>query len=86
MFGLSFGELIIIVGVILMVFGPEKLPEIARMIGKFSNEAKKTSSALRKEFYNSVYEPAKEIENQTKNLIASSPLDEIKKEISKIVE
>lgn len=68
MFGLSFAELIVIGVVILIVFGPEKLPEIASKLGKMSGELKKTTDSLRREFYNSVYHPSREIETAVKNL------------------
>jgi len=60
MFGVSFFELILIFVVALVVFGPEKLPEVPRFVGKITGDFQKTSQALRREFYNAVYEPAKE--------------------------
>ena len=70
MFGVSFFEFVLILVVALVVFGPEKLPEIARMIGKVTGDFQKTSNALRREFYNAVYEPAKEDLNRAKTEIA----------------
>jgi sec-independent protein translocase protein TatA len=70
MFGVSFFEFVLILVVALVVFGPEKLPEIARMIGKVTGDFQKTSNALRREFYNAVYEPAKEDLNRAKSEIA----------------
>ncbi len=61
MFGVSFFELIVIFGVALIVFGPEKLPEIARTLGKVTGELSKHTNALRREFYNSVYTPAEDL-------------------------
>lgn len=60
MFGISFAELAVIMVVALLVFGPEKLPEIASQIGKFTSQLKRASDGFRREFYNSVYVPAKE--------------------------
>jgi sec-independent protein translocase protein TatB len=45
--GISFGELILIMFVALMVFGPRRLPEIGRMIGKVLNELRKATDELK---------------------------------------
>lgn len=70
MFGISFGELILIGIVVLIVFGPKRLPEVARQIGKISGEIKKTSDAFRREFYNSVYKPSDETRSIERDLRA----------------
>ncbi|MBW6490267.1 MAG: twin-arginine translocase TatA/TatE family subunit [Lentimicrobium sp.] len=41
--------MIILLGV-LLIFGPKKMPEIARKIGRVMNELKKVSSDITKEF------------------------------------
>lgn len=64
MFGVSLFELIIIMIVVLLVFGPDKLPEVARNLGKVMGELKKHSDAMRREFYNSVYTPTQEINSK----------------------
>ncbi|MBN8548097.1 MAG: twin-arginine translocase TatA/TatE family subunit [Deltaproteobacteria bacterium] len=64
MFGVSLPELIIVFVVALIVLGPEKLPEIARMFGKLTGEFRKHSNELRREFYNSVYTPSNELRNR----------------------
>lgn len=61
MFGVSLPELIIVFVVALVVLGPEKLPEIARMLGKLTGEFRKHSNELRREFYNSVYTPSNDL-------------------------
>ncbi|MCK5338476.1 MAG: twin-arginine translocase TatA/TatE family subunit [Bacteroidales bacterium] len=37
---ISFGEIFIIVAVIFIIFGPQKIPEIARKVGKGMREIK----------------------------------------------
>lgn len=46
---ISFGEIFIIVAVIFIVFGPQKIPEIARKFGKGLREIKKASSEIKRE-------------------------------------
>lgn len=58
MFGVSFPELIVVFLVALLIFGPDKLPELARTIGKLSGQFRRQSDSLRREFYNTVYKPA----------------------------
>lgn len=57
MFGVSLPELIVIFVVVLVIFGPDKLPEIARSLGKWTGDLRRTSDSLRREFYHSVYNP-----------------------------
>jgi len=59
-FGISLPELFVIFAVALIVFGPEKLPEIARNFGKLMADLKRSSDSVRREFYNSVYKPAED--------------------------
>lgn len=47
MFGISFAELMIIFLLILVVMGPEKLPEVARWAGKGLREVRKATNTLR---------------------------------------
>ena len=47
MFGMSMSELGIILLVVLVVMGPEKIPDAARMIGKAMREVRKASNLLR---------------------------------------
>jgi sec-independent protein translocase protein TatA len=46
---ISFGEIFIIVAVIFIIFGPQKIPEIARRVGKGVKEIKKASTDIRRE-------------------------------------
>ena len=51
MFGnIGLPELIVIMGLALLVFGPKKLPEIGRTIGKAVREFKKSTEEIKEKF------------------------------------
>jgi sec-independent protein translocase protein TatA len=68
MFGLGLPELLVIFVIALLVFGPKKLPELGKSIGRAMAEFKKASD----EFKESMQEEMKEVEK-------SANLEEIKK-------
>ena len=47
---ISGGELLVIMLVVFLVFGPDKMPEMARKAGRFMNQLKKASNDLTREF------------------------------------
>ena len=49
-FDISGGELLVIMVVVFVVFGPKRLPEIARKMGRVMNEVKKATSDITREF------------------------------------
>lgn len=55
MFGIGIPELIIILVIGLLVFGPGKLPEVGRSVGNSLNEFKKAMSGVS----NSINQPVK---------------------------
>ncbi|KAL2478248.1 Sec-independent protein translocase protein TATA [Forsythia ovata] len=65
LFGLGVPELVVIAGVVALVFGPKKLPEVGRSIGKtvksFQQAAKELESELKKDAESSVEPPAENI-------------------------
>ena len=79
MFGVSFPELLVIFVVALLVFGPERLPEIARGLGKLMADLKRSSDALRREFYSAAYKPADDAVHPLQH--AACELASIKREL-----
>ncbi|NTV98706.1 MAG: twin-arginine translocase TatA/TatE family subunit [Chlorobiaceae bacterium] len=57
MFGLGGQELLLILFVILLFFGPSKLPELARGLGRGMREFKKAQADLESEFHKAVESP-----------------------------
>lgn len=47
--GLGFGEILVIMLIVLLVFGPKKMPELARGIGRAFNEFKRAAEDVRRE-------------------------------------
>ena len=46
---ISGGEILLIVLVVYLVFGPKKIPELARMLGKGMNELRRATDDIRRE-------------------------------------
>ena len=90
MFGISFFEIIIVLLVLLLVVGPKDIPKLMTKLGNIFGTAKKTSDNLRKEFYNSVYEPAKDFQNKVKAELTTirtdseKIIDEVKEDLKTI--
>lgn len=55
---MSFNELIILMVIALVLFGPEDLPDVARAIGKVVFEVKKIAGDMTKEFQDAVNTPS----------------------------
>ncbi|TVR43243.1 MAG: twin-arginine translocase TatA/TatE family subunit [Bacteroidia bacterium] len=64
LFGISGGEILILLLIILLLFGPKKIPEIARMVGRGMNEVKK----VQREINSEIHRYSSTIENEVKEM------------------
>jgi Tat protein translocase TatB subunit len=71
----SFSEMFFIVVLALLLFGPRKLPEIARTLGKFMAEFKKASNQFQNQFQEEI---------RSMDLQSVDPRKHIEPEIAKI--
>ncbi len=62
MFGLGFSEILIIGVLALILLGPEQLPDLARKMGRFINDLKRTTDGIKEEFRSSGINPANLLE------------------------
>ena len=67
MFGLGGGELILIFLAILLLFGAQKLPELAKGLGKGMKEFKKAQQEIDEEFNNVTDETKKKEKSPSSN-------------------
>jgi len=64
MFGVSLPEILVVLCVLLIVLGPERLPAAARTFGKWTATFRKSTESVRKDFYNAIYSPAQDIRRE----------------------
>lgn len=63
MFGLSFGEILIILVVALLVLGPTGMPKLARTLGKGLRDFRRATGDIRGAFEQEFYKLDQEVEN-----------------------
>jgi len=70
---LDFGEILFIMLLALIMFGPKKLPEIARQIGKFMADFRRASS----DFQNQIHEEIRKIDLEEDANKTIAPVGEV---------
>lgn len=67
MFGkLGAGEIIVVLVIVLLVFGPTKLPALARSIGEAFSEFRKSAKGIAKEFDDDLKDDSSKEEKSSK--------------------
>lgn len=76
-------EILLILLAILVLFGADKLPELARSLGKGLREVKKATDDIKKELIDQTEIVREEITNLNTetNQLSTDPIDEMRKEI-----
>lgn len=92
--GMSFSETIFLFFLALIIFGPKKLPEIARQVGKYLNEFKRASNEFKAQIeqeiahlevetkQQTILPPSPSVEGTTSRTLNSAPVEEMKIETS----
>jgi len=90
--GMSFSETIFLFFLALVIFGPKKLPEIARQVGKYLNEFKRASNEFKAQIEQeiahlevekprqTILPPTHSVEGTTSRSLNSAPVEETKAE------
>jgi Tat protein translocase TatB subunit len=75
------GEMAMILIIALLVFGPERLPEVARRAARFVNEVRKVASDVQRTFLEETQEIRMPLEEVRRDLSSvKQPLQELKQE------
>jgi sec-independent protein translocase protein TatA len=86
-FDISGGELMVILLVAFLVFGPSKIPEVARKIGRGMNEIRRASDEIKREINKETRKFENEMNTESSVLKeARNTVDEIGKDLGKATE
>ena len=82
MFGIGMQELLVIAVIALIVVGPDKLPDLAKSLGRIFNEFKKATEGITDDLKETLKEDKKIDDEEWKNslLMKKSDAEEVKPE------
>lgn len=83
MFGIGGGELVVIIFIALMLFGAEKVPDIARTMGKAMAQLKNATNDIKSEIQRSV--EANDIDLKSLTNDFTSEIDNVKQGFNKMI-
>src|SRR5215208_3335435 len=75
MFGLGFGEIMIILVLALVLLGPQRLPDAAKQLGKAMRDFKKATDDVRGQFESAMYEA--DHDDRPRPVLAPPPAGEV---------
>ncbi len=81
MFGIGGGEIVFIILVILMLFGSDKIPEIARTFGKVMNQVKHATNDIKNEIHKGAAENGLDIHELSGGI--TREVEKVKEDINK---
>jgi sec-independent protein translocase protein TatA len=84
MFGIGGGELIFIIFIALMLFGADKIPDIARTLGKGMAQLKNATNEIKAEIINSADANDLDLKSLTSGF--TTEVEQVKQSFNKIVE
>lgn len=73
MFGISGFELLIIAAFVVIIFGPDKLPDLARMAGKAMRSFKRAQEDMERVIKAEMYAPGQDNENAAATFLTDTP-------------
>lgn len=76
MFGLGPAEVVLVLIIALIVFGPGRLPEIGSALGKTIREFRQASAEITQEFTREIEETKRVVEAQEKSVTNGEPSDQ----------
>ncbi len=80
-FNVGLGEMLMIIIIALLVFGPERLPEVVRRIAHFINDVRRVASDVQQTFMEETREIRMPLEELRQDITSiKTPLDDIARE------
>ncbi len=83
MFNLGLSEMVVIAVIALIFIGPKQLPDLARALGRFINEMKRSSNSLTAEFREVTDKVDEEIRKTTSEIASEKGPENVSKKDEK---